>query len=75
MFYISFCLSLFIKARGGFLPFMSFLSILGIIVGVFVLIIVMAVMSGFDNKLQSKIIQNNQQILITAQHVMSTKNS
>ncbi len=56
----------FLKARGGFISFMSFVAILGIVVGVSVLIVVMAVMNGFDNELQNKIMQNNPHILITS---------
>ncbi len=55
---------LFSRSRGGFLSFMSAVSILGIIVGVAVLIVVIAVMNGFDKELRDKIVANNPHILV-----------
>ena len=43
---------------------MSSVSILGIVVGVSVLIVVIAVMNGFDQELRDKIVANNPHILI-----------
>ncbi len=70
--YINFLsLRFFLRARGGFLSFMSVVSILGIVIGVAALITVMAVMNGFDIELRNKIIQNNPHILITSETVFS----
>ncbi len=74
--YINFLsLRFFLRARGGFLSFMSAVSILGIVIGVAALITVMAVMNGFDLELRNKIIQNNPHILITSEEVFSIDRS
>src|SRR3989338_9051801 len=42
--------------RHGFLSLISIISVLGVSVGVMALIVVLAVMSGFDRELKSKIV-------------------
>ncbi len=56
----------YIKPRGEnrFISFSSLMSILGIIIGVAALIIVMGVMSGFDQELQSKIVGATPNVII-----------
>jgi lipoprotein-releasing system permease protein len=44
------------KRRNGFISFLSLASILGIILGVVALIVTIAVMSGFQNELRSRIL-------------------
>ena len=44
------------RRRRGFISLISFISISGVALGVMALIVVMAVMSGFDRELKSKII-------------------
>ncbi|MFH0839076.1 MAG: lipoprotein-releasing ABC transporter permease subunit [Candidatus Omnitrophota bacterium] len=52
------------KRKEKFISIISLISILGVAVGVMALIIVLAVMSGFDNDLRDKIVQTNSHILI-----------
>ena len=52
------------RRRERFISVISFISILGITVGVAALIIVIAVMSGFDRDLKAKIIGTNAHILV-----------
>ncbi len=66
---------MFRRARGGFISFMSFVSILGIVVGVSALIVVMAVMNGFDSELRDKIVSNNPHILVYSDRVIDVKPS
>jgi len=55
---------LFSGKRKGFISFMSLVSILGVAVGVACLITVLAVMNGFGNELQKRIIGSNPHIII-----------
>ena len=55
---------LFSKKRKGFVSFMSFVSILGIAVGVACLITVLGVMNGFGDELQKRIIGSNPHLVI-----------
>jgi len=50
----------------GFISIFSFISIAGIAVGVMALIVVMAVMSGFDRDLKAKIVGANPHIMVQA---------
>lgn len=52
------------KHKSGFISLVTFISILGVAVGVMALIIVLAVMSGFDNDLRQKIVGTNPHIYI-----------
>ncbi|MBI4398648.1 MAG: lipoprotein-releasing ABC transporter permease subunit [Candidatus Omnitrophica bacterium] len=57
-----------LKRQGsGFVSLISLISVLGVAVGVMALIVVMAVMSGFDRDLKAKIVGVNPHILIQAQ--------
>jgi len=55
---------LFSKKRKGFMSFMSFISVLGVAVGVGCLITVLAVMNGFGNELEKRIIGSNPHLII-----------
>lgn len=52
------------KRREKFISIISFISIMGVAVGVTALIVVLAVMSGFDNDLREKIVGTNSHIVI-----------
>jgi len=55
---------LFAKRKEKFISLISLFSILGVATGVMALIIVIAVMSGFDDDLKNKIIGTNSHILV-----------
>ncbi|MFH1868498.1 MAG: ABC transporter permease [Candidatus Omnitrophota bacterium] len=63
---------LFSRKRKGFISFMSFVSILGVAVGVACLITVLAVMNGFGDELQKRIIGSNPHIIIEKEGGIST---
>ena len=52
------------KRKEKFIPIISFISIIGVAVGVTALIVVIAVMSGFDIDLRDKIVGTNSHIVI-----------
>ncbi|MBI4972009.1 MAG: lipoprotein-releasing ABC transporter permease subunit [Candidatus Omnitrophica bacterium] len=52
------------RQSSGFISLISFISVLGVSVGVMALIVVMAVMSGFDRDLKGKIVGVNPHILV-----------
>jgi lipoprotein-releasing system permease protein len=52
------------KKKEGIISFTAFISMLGIAIGVCVLIVVIAVMSGFDRYLEDKIIGTNSHLLV-----------
>ena len=52
------------RHREGFISMVSFISIMGVAVGVTALIVVLAVMNGFDNDLREKIVGTNSHIVI-----------
>jgi len=52
------------RRREKFISIISFISITGVAVGVTALIVVLAVMSGFDNDLREKIVGTNSHIVI-----------
>ena len=56
------------KRREKFISIISLISIVGVAVGVASLIIVIAVMSGFDNDLKEKIIGTNSHIVIESDY-------
>ena len=57
------------KHRERFISAISLISILGIAVGVMALIVVIAVMSGFDVNLRDKIVGTNAHVLIEKEKV------
>jgi lipoprotein-releasing system permease protein len=52
------------RRRGGFISFISALSILGVTTGVMVMIVVMGVMSGLQNELRDKILGTMAHIVV-----------
>ncbi len=52
------------KSKERFISFISWISILGVAVGVMTLIVVLGVMAGFDNELKDKIIGANPHIIV-----------
>lgn len=52
------------RRRSGFISLISVISVTGVALGVMALIVVMAVMSGFDHELRSKIIGMNPHLII-----------
>lgn len=52
------------KRREKFISIISFISVMGVALGVMALIVVLAVMSGFDNDLREKIVGTNSHIVI-----------
>lgn len=52
------------KRREKFISIISFISVMGVAVGVAALIVVLAVMNGFDNDLRDKIVGTNSHIVI-----------
>lgn len=55
------------KRRERFISIISLISVLGVAVGVCALIVVLAVMSGFDNDLKDKIVGANAHIVVESQ--------
>ena len=45
------------KRRNGFLGFVSFFALLGMVLGVFALVVVLSVMNGFDRELKTRILR------------------
>ncbi|HRZ14241.1 MAG TPA: ABC transporter permease [Candidatus Omnitrophota bacterium] len=54
------------KRREKFISLISVISVLGIAIGVMALIVVIAVMTGFDNDLRDKIVGNTAHITVTS---------
>ncbi|MDP2980503.1 MAG: lipoprotein-releasing ABC transporter permease subunit [Candidatus Omnitrophota bacterium] len=52
------------RRKEKFISVVSFISVMGVAVGVTALIVVLAVMSGFDNDLREKIVGTNSHIII-----------
>lgn len=64
------------KRKGsGFISLISLISVLGVALGVMALIVVMAVMSGFDRDLKAKIVGVNPHILVQAPGGLSNANA
>ena len=55
---------LFTRRKESFISFIASISILGIAIGVMALIVVLAVMSGFDNDLRDKIVGTYSHIIV-----------
>jgi len=63
------------KRKEKFISIISLISIMGVAVGVTALIVVLAVMSGFDNDLREKIIGTNSHIIIEKEGGISNYDS
>ena len=59
------------KKKSTFVTFISFLSTVGIAIGVMALIVVIAVMAGFSSELKDKIIGANAHIIIESEYGLS----
>ena len=59
------------KRREAFISLISLISIIGVAVGVAALIVVISVMSGFDNDLKDKIIGINSHIVVESDYGMA----
>ncbi|NQT06577.1 MAG: ABC transporter permease [Candidatus Omnitrophica bacterium] len=57
---------LFGRRKEGFVSVTTFISIMGIAVGVAALIVTMAIMNGFNNEIEEKILNINPHIIITS---------
>ncbi|HEY6071506.1 MAG TPA: ABC transporter permease, partial [Chthoniobacterales bacterium] len=67
----SFFLALrYLKPKRTFLSIITLISIIGVTLGVTVLILVIAVMTGFDRELRQKIIDFDAHILVKSEDVM-----
>jgi lipoprotein-releasing system permease protein len=52
------------KSRFGFLPIISVISVLGVFVGVMALLVVLAVMNGFEQEVKARIIGTNAHVIL-----------
>src|SRR5207253_6150804 len=67
----SFFLALrYLKPKRTFLSIITLISIMGVTLGVTVLILVIAVMTGFDRELRQKIIDFDAHILVTSEDIL-----
>ncbi|MBI5393866.1 MAG: ABC transporter permease [Verrucomicrobia bacterium] len=55
----------YLKPKRSFVSVITLISVVGVLLGVAVLIVVMAVMSGFDRDLRAKILEMNAHIIVT----------
>jgi lipoprotein-releasing system permease protein len=60
----------YLKPKRTFVSIITLISILGVTLGVTVLILVIAVMTGFDRELRQKVIDFDAHIMVTTQEVM-----
>jgi lipoprotein-releasing system permease protein len=61
----------YLKPKRTFLSIITLISVIGVMLGVTVLILVIAVMTGFDRELRQKVIEFDAHILVTSQDVLS----
>lgn len=61
----------YLKPKRTFLSIITLISILGVTLGVTVLIVVISVMSGFDQELRQKVIDFNAHVVVTTDDVLS----
>jgi lipoprotein-releasing system permease protein len=59
----------YLKPKRTFLSIITLISVIGVMLGVTVLILVIAVMTGFDRELRQKVIDFDAHILVTAEDV------
>ena len=57
----------YLKPKRTFLSMITLISIMGVMLGVTVLIVVISVMSGFDQELRQKVIDFNAHVVVTAE--------
>ncbi|UCD86071.1 MAG: lipoprotein-releasing ABC transporter permease subunit [Deltaproteobacteria bacterium] len=57
-------LAVFSKKKHPFIPIITFISIAGVMAGVMALIVVLSVMTGFEEELKSKILGTNSHIVV-----------
>jgi lipoprotein-releasing system permease protein len=60
----------YLKPKRTFLSIITLISVIGVTLGVMVLILVIAVMTGFDRELRQKVIDFDAHILVTSEDVM-----
>jgi lipoprotein-releasing system permease protein len=60
----------YLKPKRTFLSIITLISVIGVMLGVMVLILVIAVMTGFDRELRQKVIDFDAHILVTSEDVM-----
>jgi lipoprotein-releasing system permease protein len=60
----------YLKPKRTFVSIITLISVLGVTLGVTVLILVIAVMTGFDRELRQKVIDFDAHILVTTQEVL-----
>ena len=60
----------YLKPKRTFLSIITLISVIGVMLGVTVLILVIAVMTGFDRELRQKVIEFDAHILVTSQDVL-----
>jgi len=60
----------YLKPKRTFLSIITLISVIGVMLGVTVLILVIAVMTGFDRELRQKVIDFDAHILVTSEDVM-----
>jgi lipoprotein-releasing system permease protein len=61
----------YLKPKRTFLSIITLISVIGVMLGVTVLILVIAVMTGFDRELRQKVIDFDAHILVSSQDVLS----
>jgi len=59
----------YLKPKRTFLSIITLISVIGVMLGVTVLILVIAVMTGFDRELRQKVIDFDAHILVTSEDV------
>jgi lipoprotein-releasing system permease protein len=60
----------YLKPKRTFVSIITLISVLGVMLGVTVLILVIAVMTGFDRELRQKVIDFDAHILVTTQDIL-----
>ena len=59
------------KRKNGFISFISFISTIGLTLGVAVLITVLSVMNGFDREIKSRILGTVPQAAVSSTEIIS----
>jgi lipoprotein-releasing system permease protein len=61
----------YLKPKRTFLSIITFISVIGVMLGVTVLILVISVMTGFDRELRQKVIDFDAHILVTTEDILT----